>query len=103
MKTADLVESLARGEAALPPHVVARRYATALAPALLVSLAGVVGVLGLRPDLPAAAALPMFWVKLGFPLAIALLALAALDRLSRPGARAASAGSTWKSYGPPSN
>lgn len=87
MKTADLSEMLARGEGAVPAHAVASSYVMALLPALLLSLAGVIAVAGMRPDLVAAAASPMLWVKFAFPASLAGLGLAALIRLSRPGTR----------------
>ena len=44
-------------------------------------------VLGVRPDLPEAALLPMFWVKIAFPACLTAAALYAAARLSRPGVR----------------
>jgi hypothetical protein len=41
--------------------------------------------LGLRPDLGQAVALPMFWVKLGFPAVVAIFATLSLVRIGSPG------------------
>ena len=43
--------------------------------------------LGVRPDMDQAVALPMFWVKLAFPGALMLAAIAALLRFGSPGFR----------------
>ena len=77
---------LAAGGAALQPGGAAYRYALALGwggfgATLLMAVA-----LGVRADLAEAARLPMFWVKLGFPAALAAAGLLAAMRLSRPGA-----------------
>jgi hypothetical protein len=42
-------------------------------------------LLGVRADLAEAVRLPMFWVKLGFPVCLAGAALVAATRLARPG------------------
>ncbi|MGQ0751407.1 MAG: DUF1109 domain-containing protein [Betaproteobacteria bacterium] len=86
MRTDELVSLLASGETAVEPRAVERRYAIALGwgafgATLLMAL-----VLGVRPDIVAAARLPMFWVKLAFPATLLVGALLATARLSRPGA-----------------
>jgi hypothetical protein len=87
MKTDELIAMLARGGGAADVNALRRRYGVALgwggfAAAVLMAL-----VLGIRPDIVDAAALPMFWVKIAFPAAIAAAAMLATLRLSRPGAR----------------
>jgi hypothetical protein len=87
MKTDDLVTLLAARALPVEPNATGRRYAIALGwgafgAALLMAI-----LLGVRPDLGAAARLPMFWIKLAFPAAIAVASLLAAARLSRPGAR----------------
>lgn len=87
MKTDELISMLAQDAQVVEPHALRRRYATALGwggfgAVLLMAL-----MLGVRPDLAEAARLPMFWVKLVFPLALLAAALLAVARLSRPGAR----------------
>lgn len=85
MKTEDLISLLATGATPVDRHVVARRFGWALivgglGSTLLMSL-----VFGVRPDLAAVAATPIFWLKLALPFFIALGALLATARLSRPG------------------
>lgn len=85
MRTDELVALLARAGAAPGAGAVGRRYAAALGwgafgATLLMALTQ-----GVRPDLGDAARLPMFWIKLAFPAAVAGAALLAAVRLSRPG------------------
>ena len=87
MKTDELISLLAGGSTAADVHALRRRCALAIGwgafgAALVMAIA-----LGVRPDLEAAARLPMFWVKLAFPGVLAALAVLALLRLARPGAR----------------
>jgi hypothetical protein len=70
-----------------PVDALRGRYALALGWGALGAAALMMLLLGLRPDMAAAARLPMFWVKLAFPAALLAGALAGLLRLSRPGAR----------------
>ena len=67
---------------------VAGRLAAGLAGGLVLSAGLVLVLLGARPDLAAAAGQGMFWVKLGYPAALAGIALWAGERLARPGGRA---------------
>ena len=88
MKTDDLIAMLARnaGPATEPLRPGAMpRFTQALGwgafgATLLMAL-----LLGVRPDIAAAAKTPMFWVKLAFPLSLSWLALLAVTRLARPG------------------
>jgi hypothetical protein len=87
MNTDQLIAMLARGGGAADVGALRRRYGVALgwgafAAAVLMALS-----LGVRPDIMEAARLPMFWVKLAFPAAVAAAALIATLRLSRPGAQ----------------
>jgi hypothetical protein len=87
VKTDEFIAMLARGGAAADVNALLRRYGAALgwggfAATVLMALA-----LGVRPDIMTAAALPMFWLKIAFPAALAAAALLATLRLSRPGAR----------------
>ena len=85
MKTDDLVAMLAAGAAPVEPRATARRYGAALGWGAFGSTLLMALLLGVRPDLTEAARLPMFWLKLVFPLGIAGAALLAAMRLSRPG------------------
>ena len=87
MKTDELIALLAHDVAPVERHVAGRRYAGALGLGALASTVLMLATLGIRPDLAAAAHLPMFWVKLGFAGALAAASLLAVLRLSRPGAR----------------
>ena len=88
MKTDDLIAMLARnaGPATEPLRPGAMpRFTQALGwgafgATLLMAL-----LLGVRPDIAAAAKTPMFWVNLAFPLSLSWLALLAVTRLARPG------------------
>lgn len=86
MKTDELITMLAAGAAPVEPRATQRRYVTAIGWGAFGSTLLMALLLGVRPDLGEAARLPMFWVKLVFPIAIAFIALQAAERLSRPGA-----------------
>lgn len=84
MKTDQWIAVLARGPIDVDPHLSERRIAAAAAAGALVAALLVGVLLGPRPDLAAAALLPSFWLKLAFPVALALAAYAAACRLARP-------------------
>lgn len=92
MKTDALIAMLARGPVEADTGLTTRRLSTATAAGFAGALAAMLVVLGPRPDLAAALALPMFWLKLALPLALAAALFAASSRLARPGGRA---GSAW--------
>ena len=75
MKTDDLIAMLATGVAPVDPHLVAKRFTTALLLGGTGAFALMLMGYGIRPDLAQAALAPMLWVKLGFALAIAVSAL----------------------------
>ena len=85
MRTDDLIAMLSADVEPVEANAVARRYAVALGWGAFGATLLMAILLGVRPDLDSAARLPMFWVKLAFPLAIAAGALLAVTRLSRPG------------------
>lgn len=87
MKTDDLVTMLAIGAGPVAPRATARRYTTALCWGALGATLLMVSLLGVRADLADASRLPMFWVKLAFPACLAVAAMHATARLSRPGVR----------------
>ncbi|MBL0141798.1 MAG: DUF1109 domain-containing protein [Betaproteobacteria bacterium] len=92
MQTDDLIDMLARNAPPVKPGILRRRYALALGWGIAGAVALMVALLGVRPDLASATRLPMFWVKLALPLALLLVALIAVSRLSRPGAGLGHAG-----------
>ena len=85
MKTDELVAMLAAGAPAVPPRAATRRLARALWLGLPVSVAIMLLEYGVRRDLQEVVAWPMFWVKLLFPLGIAVAGFVAVQRLARPG------------------
>lgn len=87
MKTDDLIAMLATGVTPAPCGAARQRFQTALLLGGLGALTLMLLGYGLRPDLASAARLPMFWLKLAFPLALAIPALVLTARLSHPGMR----------------
>jgi len=87
MRTDELIAMLANGTDAVEPHALRRRYRLALGWGACGTTLLMAIMLGVRPDLAAAARLPMFWVKLAFPAVLFAGALLATLRLSRPGVR----------------
>lgn len=87
MKTDDLIAMLAQGEVTVPADTRKRRYAMAVATSALVSALLMVITLGVRPDIAAAAQLPMFWAKLAFTLVFSMSAFLVVERLARPGVK----------------
>src|SRR5205814_4832130 len=67
---------------------VQRRLLAGAGLGALVSIALVLALLGPRPDMMSAMTTAMFWVKLGYPLSLALVAGLAAERLARPAATA---------------
>lgn len=92
MKTDDLVNLLAADTLPVQRRAAPRRLALALVAGLPLALAIMLLDYGLRRDIAQAMLLPMFWVKLLFPAAIAAAAFVALQRLARPGVQA---GASW--------
>lgn len=85
MKTDQLINWLAADTVVVAPRVWRVRYALAAAAGLVGAVALMLTLLGVRPDIAVAAQLPMFWVKLAFPLVLAAAAVLAVVRLSLPG------------------
>lgn len=86
MKTDELIGLLAGAAQPVVPGALRRRYAMALGCGMFAATLLMVVALGVRPDIAEAALLPMFWVKIALPAALAAAGLAATARLSRPGA-----------------
>ena len=84
MNTDALISLLATNE--LP---VRASTGSRLSIALAVGTAGALGLMfaliGVRADLSEALLIPMFWVKLGFPVSLAAAGFVASSRLARPG------------------
>ena len=85
MKTDEVIRVLATDDRPVQRNAIEQRFVVA-------ALAGIAGagvlmlsLFGLRPDLLATMALPMFWGKLVFAAALAAAGLALLRRMARPG------------------
>ena len=85
MKTDALIALLAADGCAVREPTSRRRFMVALGVGALAACALVLATLGARGDLAAAALLPMFWLKLAFPMLLALASGLALYRQSIPG------------------
>lgn len=85
MKTSDLVAMLARGDVAVVPIRVERRFAIGIGLGLGASVLLMEVTLGTRGDFYAVLNLPMFWVKVAFASTLACAGLFGVVRLSRPG------------------
>jgi hypothetical protein len=87
MNTDEFVALLAKGAGPVEPNAATRRFATGLGWGAFATALAMAITLGVRPDLIDAMALPMFWVKLIFPVLAAIATWHAAMRLARPGAR----------------
>ncbi|WDZ97245.1 DUF1109 domain-containing protein [Herbaspirillum sp. WKF16] len=99
MKTDDLISMMAAGVAPVDRRLPLRRMAQALALGSAGSLALLLLIYGLRPDLKAMLWAPLFWIKLAFPTTLAAGSLLVLRRLLRPGQRV---GANWAGIAAPS-
>ena len=87
MKTDDLINMLASGPDVRASTLPTQRIVLTIACGLLVSIALMMSILGVRPDLADVAMLPSFWLKISFVAALAWAGRMASMRLSSPGAR----------------
>jgi len=87
MKTGDLIAMLAAGAESVDTGAPRRRFSQALAAGGAGALLIVV-LMGVRSDLAVMASQPMFWAKLAYCAALAIVALMLTARVARPGARA---------------
>ena len=85
METRKLIDVLASDPAPVAAGTLRRRFVTALVIGGIGGLVVMLAYLRIRPDLAEVARTPMFWVKLGFPLALMAIALVGASRLARPG------------------
>jgi hypothetical protein len=82
--TDNLIQRLTDDLKPAPSGYVVRRLMLAMTLGGLVALVGMLAMIGPRPDMIAALASPMFWIKLAYTGGTGLLALWAVERLSRP-------------------
>ena len=87
MKTDEFVSLLAAGGGAVESGTTARRHALAIGWGGMGAMLLMAIFLGVRADIADAVRLPMFWLKLAFPVCLAGAAFVAATRLARPGAR----------------
>lgn len=87
MRTNELIAVLATDASPIDQARVELRFYVKLAGGLVLAVAAMLLLIGPRPDLADASALPMFWLKLLFPASLAIAALVGLRRLSHPGMR----------------
>lgn len=99
MKTDELIAMMASGVAPVDRRLPLRQMVQALTLGAVLSLLLMLKIYGLRPDLGAMLEVPMFWIKLAFPSALAVGAMLVLRRLMRPGLRV---GATWAGIALPS-
>lgn len=84
MRTEDLIASLAQDVRAVPRGAVPRRLALGIAGGGMVTALLVATWLGVRPDLGAAMLGFPFWMKWGYTISIAAIAVLATVHLARP-------------------
>ena len=87
MNTDELVTLLASRAEALDPRAPARRYGVAVALGAVAAILLTAALLGLRRSLVDDLAVPMFWAKELFCLALAGAGVLVVRRLARPGAK----------------
>jgi hypothetical protein len=87
MKTDDFIVMLATGIAPPAPRTAWRRFSVAVVCGIFSALLLMMAVLRVNPDWFAALSLPMFWIKLAFPVTIAIASSIGVFRLARPGVR----------------
>jgi hypothetical protein len=92
MKTDDVVAMLATGATTGIGPAPTRRLVAAIGWGSAGAMLLMAFMLGVRQDLADAVWRPMFWIKLGYALSLAVGSVFALSRLARPGATLAGIG-----------
>ncbi len=87
MQTDDLIKLLSSDAEPVDRHARERFYAIALAVSVPISVFALLMLIGIRPDLSAAASSATFWIKLAFVGGIMWGSLLMTLRLSQPGRR----------------
>lgn len=87
MRTEDLVALLAARVEPVDVRHARRRLLVSWAAGMTVSVLLLAAVLRFNPELPHETLIGMFWVRAGYCASLALMALVAVRRLGRPGAR----------------
>ncbi len=84
----EFVSALSADLAPVSRWYVARRLALGVSAGVIVSAALMLVLLGPRPDMDQSMTTAMFWMKLAYALAFAVIAAFAAERLARPAASA---------------
>lgn len=84
MKTEQLIAALSADVTRVPRYAVVGRIACGILGGGLVAIAVMVGILGVRPDLPFAMQDFSFWMKWIYTSSLGIGALCAVNRLARP-------------------
>jgi hypothetical protein len=84
MNTEQLIASLSADVPRVSRHALARRIGFGIVGGGLVAMLGMVGVLGVRPDLEIAMQGFSFWMKWTYSVSLGLGAIYAISRLARP-------------------
>ena len=87
MDTDALIEALARDARPVHRHAAERRLARGIAAGSVLAVLLLIGGIGIRPDLAAAAAGTVFWAKAAYTLALGLAGVALAAELARPESR----------------
>jgi hypothetical protein len=80
----ELLDALASDLAPRPARRVGVRLTLALAAGAMVSVAAILALLGPRANMAGAAGTAMFWTKLVYPVGLAAVGVACVERLARP-------------------
>ncbi len=80
----DLIDQLSGELKPVGPAAMRSRLLLWLAAGMVASAVLMLAWLGVRPDIAAAIATPVFWLKFGFALALAVVGFASVQRLARP-------------------
>jgi len=81
----ELIDRLTSNVAPVRPGAMRAWLVGGLVAGMVAATVLMLGWLGLRPDLAAAVATPIFWAKFAFTLALTGCGLLAVERLARPG------------------
>lgn len=85
MKTDDFISMLATGVTPVDRYAQRKSFSVAILIGAAAAVLMTIVLFGLRPDIRVMLVTPLFWIKMAFPAAMAILSLRLLLRASRPG------------------